>query len=359
MLSDKSQWYNNASFILIKTIMSEPFKHYINLIGKGQRAGQTLTQAQAYDAMQQILQDKVTPEQLGAFLMLLRVREETAEELAGFTQACREYVNPEFAGLTVDLDMGCYAGKRRHLPWFLLAVMAMAQQGLNIAIHGTAEPDSQRLYLKTCLAEFGVMPAENKQEAEQQLDKLGFCYQELASVHPKLDQLIQLRALFGLRSPANTLARMLNPFNAEFSLHGVHHRNFDIRHIDAAQILQDKNVLCFRGEGGEIEFNPEREVTLHCARQGQTSQFILPAGLDSWQVKPRELDINSLKNVWLGAEQNDYATQAIIGTINIMLLLTQSQLTDDLSDSAEAIKQTRFKAEQIWQQRQSANWPLN
>ncbi len=337
--------------------MSVPFKQYINLIAKGQRAGKTLTQEQAFDAMQQIMQDKVTPEQLGAFLMLLRVREETAEELAGFVQACRDYVNPEFDGLSVDLDMGCYAGKRRHLPWFLLAVLALAGQGLKIAIHGTAEPDSKRLYLKDCLAEFGFKPAQNKTEAEAQLANFGFCYQELEQVHPKLDKLIQLRALFGLRSPANTLARMLNPFSAPYSLHGVHHRHFDERHIDAAQITRDNNVLCFRGEGGEIEFNPEREAKLHCARSGERAFYNVPPGLESWQVKPRELDLNSIKQVWLKQEQNEYAEQAVIGTISIILLLTDSDIYK-LNGSEEAVKQSKFKAEQIWQQRNSANWPL-
>ena len=128
--------------------MTTPFKDYINMVGRGQRAGKTLSQQQAYDAMSQILQGKVLPEQLGAFLMLLRVREETAEELAGFTQACREYVEPEFSQIQADLDIGCYAGKRRHLPWFILAMLLLTQQGKKVFLHGTHEPDSKRLYLK-------------------------------------------------------------------------------------------------------------------------------------------------------------------------------------------------------------------
>lgn len=337
--------------------MKLAFKEYIKLIGRGQRAGKTLSQSQAFDAMQQILDDKVTPEQLGAFLMLLRVREETAEELAGFVQACRQHTVSEFDGLTVDLDMGCYAGKRRHLPWFLLAVMALAKQGLKIALHGTAEPDSKRLYLKACLAEFGISPATTKSQAEQQLAQYGFCYLELADIHPKLDKLIQLRSLFGLRSSANTLARMLNPLNATYSLHGVHHKHFDIRHADTAQLTEDNHVICFRGEGGEIEFNPEREVKLHACRKGIQNTFTLPARLETWQVKPRELDISSLKQVWLAKEDNEYATQAIIGTISIILLLTQAELYT-MDDQQAAVADSLKQAEHIWQSREITSWPL-
>lgn len=62
----------------------------------------------------------VEPEQLGAFLMLLRIKEETPAEVAGFVRAAkRRFTLPEPKPV-VDLDWSSYAGKRRQLPWFLL-----------------------------------------------------------------------------------------------------------------------------------------------------------------------------------------------------------------------------------------------
>lgn len=328
--------------------MTTPFKDYINMVGRGQRAGKTLSQQQAYDAMSQILQGKVLPEQLGAFLMLLRVREETAEELAGFTQACREYVEPEFSQIQADLDIGCYAGKRRHLPWFMLAIMALGQSGIKITIHGTSEPDSNRLYIKEALAFFGFTAAKSAEQVEQQLNQFGFSYLDLATIHPKLDDLIQLRALFGLRSPANTLARMLNPFKANHSLHGVHHRNFDLRHVAAAQLCNDEHVVCFRGEGGEVEFNPERKVLVHSSRSGVNSEVEMPALLEGWQIKPRELNLAELKQFWLNEIDNPYGEQAVIGTMAIVLILLKQ------FDAEEALTQ----AKTIWQSR-SSTWPFD
>ena len=328
--------------------MQTEFKQYIKMVGRGQRAGELLNKEQAFNAMQQMLQDKVSPEQLGAFLMLMRVREETAEELAGFVDACRTTVQSEFTELNIDLDLGCYAGKRRHLPWFLLAVMAFAQSGRRVFIHGTAEPESQRLYVKEALEFFGIKPATDKQSAEQQLNKFGFCYVELADLNKPLDKLIQLRALFGLRSAANTLARMLNPSKAKHSLHGVHHRNFDIRHVDAAQMCNDSSVVCFRGEGGEVEFNPEREVTLHYFKQGQKGELKMPALLENWQIKPRELDLAQLQQVWLNQVDNNYAAQAVLGTLAIFLLTT---------DAVATVEEATQQAKDIWQHR-SATWPL-
>ena len=53
------------------------FSQYIKIIGKGKRAGRYLTVEEAYQAFQLILNNKAQPEQIGAFLMLLRVREES------------------------------------------------------------------------------------------------------------------------------------------------------------------------------------------------------------------------------------------------------------------------------------------
>ena len=67
-----------------------PFAEYIRILGKGKKGSRPLTQDEAYQAMKMILAEDVLPIQLGAFLMLMRVKEETPEELAGFVLAARE-----------------------------------------------------------------------------------------------------------------------------------------------------------------------------------------------------------------------------------------------------------------------------
>ena len=133
------------------------------------------------------------------------------------------YLPTYLTKLTADLDMGCYAGKRRHLPWFFLAVMLLAQQGKRIFLHGTHEPDSKRLYLKEVLPQIGFDVAQDSGQARIALDTFGFAYMDLKHINPQLDDIIQLREQFGLRSCANTLARMLNPSNATHSLQGIFH----------------------------------------------------------------------------------------------------------------------------------------
>jgi anthranilate phosphoribosyltransferase len=328
--------------------MSEPidFKHYIRIIGRGQRAGRTLTQQQAFDAMSMLIKGQITAEQKGAFLMLLRVREETAEELAGFTQALRQHTLSGLSALSVDLDLGCYAGKRRHLPWFLLAVLVLTQKGKRIFLHGTHEPDSKRLYLSEVLPLLGFPVATNLSMATDQIDSHGFSYMPLDKINPALDEVIQLRSQFGLRSCANTLARMLNPSQATASLQGVFHRHVDEKHSHTAALLNDANVLCFRGEGGEVEYNPERDVTLHISRHGQQQSYELKATSEAWVSKPKALVAQQLINVWEGDEFT-YATSAVCGTLAIMLMLLEN------IDWSLA----KVEADELWRGRNKA-WPV-
>ena len=323
------------------------FKHFIRIIGRGQRAGRTLTMQEAEQAMSMVINGQATAEQKGAFLMLLRVREETAEELAGFSQAFRACSLASVADLSVDLDMGCYAGKRRHLPWFLLAVMLLAKNGKRIFLHGTHEPDSKRLYLKEVLPQIGFKVAQHPEQAQVALDTFGFAYMDLKQINPQLDNIIQLREQFGLRSCANTLARMLNPSKAAHCLQGIFHRKIDEKHRETAALLNDANVLCFRGEGGEVEFNPLRDVTLQVSRNAQQSSEDVSATCETFITKPQELDAKQLISVWTGELDDTYANHAVVGTLSLMLVLV------DKLDWTEAYQQ----AEQMWQERDK-KWPV-
>ncbi len=323
------------------------FVPYLQAIGRGQRSGRTLTQDEACVAMTLLLENKITPEQRGAFLMLLRVREETAEEIAGFTQACRATLpaklNHDKSPL-VDLDIGAYAGKRRQLPWFLLAIACLVEQGVKVGMHGTQEPASQRLYIQSVLAQLSSLIGVNKKQSLSdvsvqqgnpwqantlsdiavKIKQNGFVYADLALLHPQLDELIQLRELFGLRSCANTLARLLNPFNAGNSVQGVHHKHVDDKHVDVAGLLNDNNVLCFRGEGGEPEVDPSKESVLKFNRRGEQESFLLVPE-QRWELKPKALDVNTLMLVWQGAQLHNYGENTVISTLAALLILLQKQ----------------------------------
>ncbi len=133
-----------------------PFARFVNILGRGKTLTRSLTVDEAEEAMAMILAGKVLPEQLGAFLMLLRVKEESAEEIAGFVRAARARLAPPAGAPRVDLDWSSYAGKGRQLPWFILTALVLARNGWRVFMHGAEAHTEGRIYTGEALRALGV-----------------------------------------------------------------------------------------------------------------------------------------------------------------------------------------------------------
>ena len=298
-----------------------PFAEIVRILGKGKKGSRPLTQDEAYRAMNMILSDQVLPVQLGAFLMLMRVKEETPEELAGFVLAARESFNLANNTAQVDLDWSSYAGKRRHLPWFLLSALLLADNGINVFMHGASGHSADRLYTEDMLGFLGIQSANTITEAQQQLEQQHFSYLSLAHFCPKLHEIIELRPILGLRSPVHTLVRLLNPFNAKHSLQGIFHPGYRPVHQQAAALLNQPHMAVLKGEGGETERNPDMECLVQSVHHGELSDENWPALFARRHVKPELLDPQQLALIWQEKTEDEFALASIIGTASIALKL--------------------------------------
>lgn len=297
-----------------------PFAEIIRILGKGKKGSRPLTQEEAYRAMRMILADDVLPIQLGAFLMLMRVKEETPEELAGFVMAARETFIPHIGQTQVDLDWSSYAGKRRHLPWFLLSALLLAENGVRVLMHGSEGHTAGRLYTANVLSYLGLSPATSIQQAQQQLQQRRFSYLSLEHFCPKLHEIIELRPLLGLRSPVHTLVRLLNPFNAQYSIQGIFHPGYRPVHQQASALLQQDSAV-LKGEGGETERNPDIDCLVQSVYHGELSDDNWPALFTHRHVKAEQLEPEQLALLWQGKIQDNFAEATIIGTAAVALKL--------------------------------------
>lgn len=297
-----------------------PFAEIIRILGKGKKGSRPLTQDEAYRAMKMIMADEVLPVQLGAFLMLMRVKEETPEELAGFVLAARESCH--LAGqAAVDLDWSSYAGKRRHLPWFLLSALLLAENGISVFMHGADGHSPERLYTKDMLGYLGLDYATSVEQAKQQLQQQHFSYLSLEHFCPKLHEIIELRPVLGLRSPVHTLVRLLNPFNAPYSIQGIFHPGYRPVHQQAADLLQQPHAAVLKGEGGETERNPDMDCLVQSVHNGELSDENWPALFPRRHMKPEQLEPQRLSLIWQGETEDEFAQASIIGTAAVALKL--------------------------------------
>lgn len=296
-----------------------PFAQYVRILGKGPRLSRPLTMDEAAAAMGMVMRGEVEPVQLGAFLCLLRVKTETPEEVAGLAQAIKDSLARPAAPVQVDVDWSSYAGKARQLPYYILAALALAQHGIKVFMHGAEGHTAGRVYTSESLAALGIAPATSMAEAAQQLETSNFAYMTLEHLSPRLHEIMVLKDMLGLRSPIHTVARMMNPFGAPFSVNSVTHPPYLPVHQDASRLLGHQAMASFKGEGGEVERRPAKPCEVWYLDKGQPDREDWPALVSGVREKDEVLDLSRLKPLWTGEETDELAAATIAGTMAIVL----------------------------------------
>ena len=322
--------------------VEHPFAKYVRLLGKGKTGSRNLDREEAYEAMQMILRGEVEPEQLGAFMMLLRYQEESPEELAGFVDASREVFNVPGDMPTVDLDWSCYAGKARRLPWFVLTLVLLAENGISILAHGEGNHTAGRIYAEETFEALGLPIAHSFDEAAEHIRAGNLAYLPLRDFLPELARIMDLKWILGLRSPVNTFTRLINPCRAECSMQGIHHPGYRDTHQEASLLLEQPRMAVIRGDGGETEWNPDIKNLVRYVRNGEPLEEEWAPLFSKRHVKDKMLDVNKLARVWRGEEDDEYGVGAITGTAAITLY------TMGRADSHEAAIEM---ARQWWEKR--------
>jgi len=299
----------------VVTPTEHPFAVFVRILGKGKRGARDLTREEAREAMGMLLDGKAEDTQLGAFLMLLRHKEESAEELAGFTEAVRERLTPP--SIAVDIDWPTYAGKKRHLPWYLLAAKCLAQNGIRILMHGGGAHTAGRMYTEQQLELLGIARCSDWTETASALDRDQLAFMPLGAWMPGLQRMIDQRNVLGLRSPIHSLARILNPLGARCGLQSIFHPGYQANHREASRLLGDTSIV-IKGEGGEIEVNPDGVGHLYGTERGESWDEDWPALSPQRHVKPAQLDPHHLLAVWQGAE-DAYGELAVVATMALAL----------------------------------------
>ncbi len=307
---------NDTRPLTLETPAEHPFAEFVRILGKGKRGARGLTREEARAAMTLLLEGKVEDTQLGAFLMLLRHKEESAEELAGFTEALRAHL--QAPRIAVDLDWPSYAGKKRHLPWYLLAAKCLAGNGVRILMHGGGAHTAGRLYTEQLLDLLDIPLCRDWTAVEQALDSRRLAFFPLQDWAPQLQRMIDLRNTLGLRSPIHSLARVLNPLAARCGLQSIFHPGYQAVHREASRLLGDHAVV-IKGDGGEIEVNPDVISHLYGTSAGEAWDEEWPALSAQRHVKPASLQPEHLLAVWRGEAQDSYGELAVVATMALAL----------------------------------------
>lgn len=309
--------------------MTAALTSYVRILGRGANLSRSLTDVEAEKAMEIILKGDAAPEAVGALLLLLRMKGETAEEIAGFVRAARAHIRAEG---TIALDWPSYAaGRTRGLPWFLLSAKLVAGAGYPVLLHGWNSHQNPIASVRAALPMLNIPVIETPEFGNL---AHGIGYLPLETLSAPLFKLLNLRDVLGVRSCINTVLRVLNPTGAAASVQGVFHPPYRELQMDAAMLLKQPSMTVLKGGGGEFERNPAKDIALFGLRDGQTWTDTAAAKANTHTRLAEGVeasDPSALAALWTGALDDGFALNIVFGTADLALqTLGASETAADL-----------------------------
>ena len=221
------------------------FKPYIAALA----SGAPLARDEAKAAFALIFQGEATPGQLGAFLMGLRLRGETIDEIIGAAQAMRAAMTPvEAPPGAIDIVGTGGDGAGTYNISTLAAIIAAAA-GAIVAKHG-GKAASSLSGASDVLGELGVKVGISPELAAATLREAGICFMAATTHHPAMRHAAAVRSELGVRTIFNLLGPLCNPARVERQTIGVFSRDWLEPLARALRELGAKRVWLLHGGDG-------------------------------------------------------------------------------------------------------------
>ncbi|MBT9551629.1 MAG: DNA-binding protein YbiB [Hydrogenophaga sp.] len=264
--------------------------HYIKEIGRGKDGARSLHRAQATDLFGQVLDGTVTDLEIGGFCLAMRIKGETPEEMAGFLDAAHARLQrvPHNGLTTVVLPS--YNGARKLPVLTPLLALLLAREGAAVLVHGTATED-KRITSEAVFAALGHPAA-----AEADTLQAGDCaYLPTEVLSPGLKRLLDVRRAVGLRNPAHSLVKLMNPCEGPALIVGSYtHPEYAVSMAQTFALV-GAHALLLRGTEGEPVADARRTPQMDAFRDGERHllQAAQEGSLASLPELPREVDAAS------------------------------------------------------------------
>jgi len=237
---------------------------YIKEIGRGKDGARSLTRAQAADLFAQVLDGSVTDLEIGGFCLAMRIKGETPEEMAGFLDATHARLQrlPDNGLATVVLPS--YNGARKLPVLTPLLALLLARERAAVLVHSTATEDRR----VTSQAVFAALDVDSTFSIPRLgAGELAFVPTEV--LHPGLKRLLDVRRAVGLRNPAHSLVKLMNPCEGRALIAGSYtHPEYAVS-MAKTFALVGAHALLLRGTEGEPVADARRTPQMDAFSDGE------------------------------------------------------------------------------------------
>lgn len=233
----------------------------------------------AADALRTIMRGEATPAQTAGFLVALRAKGETADEIAGLVRAMLDHAERiELDGILVDT---CGTGGDRSGTFNIstVAALVVAASGVRVAKHGNRSASS-RCGSADLLEAWGVAIDLPPRAAARTIEEVGIGFLFARTFHPAMRHVAEVRSHLAIPTVFNVLGPLTNPAGVRRQIVGV--ADADLAPLVAGALLRlgREHALVFRGEDGLDELTTTGPSRLWEIRDGRVDESLFdPASL--------------------------------------------------------------------------------
>ncbi|MFN2116945.1 MAG: anthranilate phosphoribosyltransferase [Candidatus Promineifilaceae bacterium] len=238
-----------------------------------------LTQEQAREAMDCIMDGQATPAQIGSYLTALRMKGETVEEIAGSAESMRQHViavplpNSVRGGTLLD-TCGTGGDGKHTFNISTTAAFVVAGHGVKVAKHGNRAASSKSGSADVLMALGGNLDLTPEQVAEC-IEDVGIGFLYAINHHPAMRYAIGPRRELGQRTIFNVLGPLTNPANATHQLIGVYDPALTEPLAQVLLALNSKAAFVVHGADGLDELSTTGSNRISHLQDGKVKIFML------------------------------------------------------------------------------------
>jgi anthranilate phosphoribosyltransferase len=252
--------------------------------------GHDLTRDEACESMRTIMRGEATPAQIAGFLVALRAKGETADEIAGCADAMREHVlrvSPARRDLVDIVGTGGDGANTYNIS--TAAALVAAAAGAGIAKHGNRAASSAS-GAADVLEALGFRLELPPERIERSIDELGFGFLFAQAHHPAMKHAAPVRRELATRTVFNVLGPLTNPAGARALMLGVYSPQLTRTLAEALVQLGAERAYVVHGAGGIDELSPCGPNLVCEVENGTVREYELdPADLGIERCDPSEL----------------------------------------------------------------------
>ncbi|MBI1278513.1 MAG: anthranilate phosphoribosyltransferase [Anaerolineaceae bacterium] len=233
-----------------------------------------LQEDEAEAVMHQIMTGGATEAQIGAYLMALRMKGETHDEITGSARAMRSNAQHVVTKYEGDLLDTCGTGGDRSGTFNISTTVAFvaAGAGIKVAKHGNRAASS-KCGSADVLAQLGVSLDLTPEQVAECIDEVGIGFLFAAKMHPAMKYAIGVRRQMAIRTIFNILGPLTNPAGAQRQLMGVFASDLTDFLAHVLGKLGSKSALVVSGYGGLDELTTTGPNRASHFKDGQVRSY--------------------------------------------------------------------------------------